>query len=344
MSAGLSGAFAARGVGRGDVVMTLAGNRLEWVLAMLACWRMGAVALPCNTQLRRHDLELRVGAANPMLCVGEEELLGELPGGVEAMTMAEVARALDEDLAQETPAAVAELDGEDPALIVFTSGTTGEPRPALHTQRYLPGQPHPGRALARRPRGRSGLVHDRDRMVEVGSQRLPRAVALRRGGDDRRRSLRPADAARARRARARRRPLPGADRVPDPRRAHRAAAGALAAADGLRRGGARPRGDRGLPRGHRARDPRRLRADRDWPADRQSRRRGGPRRLDGKSHCRASSCGSTTRSSRSARRAARPSFAATSTASRSPASGGRPATSSAPTRTATSGTRAGPTT
>ena len=59
-SAGLSGAFAARGVKRGDVVMTLVGNRVEWVLTLLACWRMGAVALPCNTQLRRQDLELRV--------------------------------------------------------------------------------------------------------------------------------------------------------------------------------------------------------------------------------------------------------------------------------------------
>ena len=47
---------------------------------MLACWRMGAVALPCNTQLRRNDLELRAATANPSLCVGEEALLGELPG------------------------------------------------------------------------------------------------------------------------------------------------------------------------------------------------------------------------------------------------------------------------
>src|SRR6476469_10471049 len=53
-SAGLSGAFAARGVGRGDVVTTLVGNRIEWVLTLLACWRMGAVALPCSTQLREH--------------------------------------------------------------------------------------------------------------------------------------------------------------------------------------------------------------------------------------------------------------------------------------------------
>jgi acyl-coenzyme A synthetase/AMP-(fatty) acid ligase len=139
-SAGLSGAFAARGVRRGDVVMTLVGNRIEWVLSLLACWRMGAVALPCNTQLRRHDLALRVAAAAPKLCVGEEDLLAELPGGVPAMTLAEVADALDEDRPQETPAAVERMDSEDPALIVFTSGTTGEPRGVVHAYRYLEGQ------------------------------------------------------------------------------------------------------------------------------------------------------------------------------------------------------------
>ena len=139
-SAGLSGAFAARGVRRGDVVMTLVGNRIEWVLSLLACWRMGAVALPCNTQLRRKDLELRVAAANPVLCVGEERLLGELPGGVPTMTMAEVGDVLDEDRPQETPASVVDLAPEDPALIVFTSGTTGDPRGVVHAYRYLFGQ------------------------------------------------------------------------------------------------------------------------------------------------------------------------------------------------------------
>ncbi len=139
-SAGLSGAFAARGVGRGDVVMTLAGNRIEWVLAMLACWRVGAIALPCNTQLRRHDLELRVQAANVALCVGEEGLLGELPDGVAAMAMSDVALVMDEELPQEPPVEPAELDPDDGALIVFTSGSTGEPRGALHAQRYLTGQ------------------------------------------------------------------------------------------------------------------------------------------------------------------------------------------------------------
>jgi acyl-coenzyme A synthetase/AMP-(fatty) acid ligase len=138
-SAGLSGAMAARGVERGDAVMTLAGSRIEWVLAMLACFRMGAVAMPCNPQLRRKDLEVRVRGANPKLCIGEEDLLGEVPG-VPTMTMAEIADALDEDRPQETPADVSVLDPDDPAVIIFTSGTTGDPKGVVYPQRYLTGQ------------------------------------------------------------------------------------------------------------------------------------------------------------------------------------------------------------
>src|SRR4051812_47279815 len=139
-SAGLSGAFAARGVRRGDVVMVLVGNRVEWVLSLLACWRMGAAALPCNTMLRSADLELRVEAAAPKLCVGEANLLSRMPDGMPAMTLEDVADVLDEDRAQETPANVEQMGPEDPALIVFTSGTTGEPRGAVHGYRYLEGQ------------------------------------------------------------------------------------------------------------------------------------------------------------------------------------------------------------
>ena len=139
-NAGLSGAMAARGVVRGDVVMTLVGSRIEWVLAMLACFRMGAVAMPCNPQLRRHDLELRVKAADPKLCIGENGLLAELPDGVSSMTLSEVTDALDEDVPQETPADVADLDPDEPAVTIFTSGTTGEPRGVVYPQRYLLGQ------------------------------------------------------------------------------------------------------------------------------------------------------------------------------------------------------------
>ena len=140
MSAGLSGALAARGVHREDVVMTLVGSRVEWVLSMLACFRMGAVAMPCNPQLRRKDLELRVEAAKPVLCIGEERYRSELPPGVPTLGMEELAGILDEDLQQEPPAEAADLDPADPALIIFTSGTSGDPRGVLYPQRYLAGQ------------------------------------------------------------------------------------------------------------------------------------------------------------------------------------------------------------
>lgn len=139
-SLGLSGAMLSHGVRRGDVVMTLIGNRVEWVITMLACFRMGAVVLPVNTQLREKDLAYRAGVTNPKLAIGEAELLGQLPDGIAYFDLDDLERIFDEDRPQETPSAAVELDPADPALIVFTSGTTGEPRAALHSQRYLVGQ------------------------------------------------------------------------------------------------------------------------------------------------------------------------------------------------------------
>jgi acyl-coenzyme A synthetase/AMP-(fatty) acid ligase len=139
-SLGLSGVMLARGVRRGDVVMILAGNRIEWVIAMLACFRMGAVAFPCNPQLTAGDLAMRVNETNPALAIGEEQYLPALPGGVPYLDMDDLARAFDEDLDQPTPARCAELDPGDPALIVFTSGSTGEPRGVIHPQSYLTAQ------------------------------------------------------------------------------------------------------------------------------------------------------------------------------------------------------------
>jgi acetyl-CoA synthetase len=133
-AARLAGTLAARGVGRGDVVMTVIGNRPEWVLTMVACFRIGAVVLPATEQLRPKDLQLRIDATGPRVLVVDERNLANVPAGVEALTIQ------DEALFAADPAPAAELGDEDPCLITFTSGTAGEAKPILHAQRYLTGQ------------------------------------------------------------------------------------------------------------------------------------------------------------------------------------------------------------
>ena len=136
-SANLAGALRARGIDRGDVVMTLIGNRPEWVTAMCACMRIGAVVLPCTEQLRAKDLRLRIDVARPSLIVADERNRAELQA---ARPDCEVVLVPDESLFASEPAPAIELASEDPCLITFTSGTAGEPKAVLHAQRYLSGQ------------------------------------------------------------------------------------------------------------------------------------------------------------------------------------------------------------
>ncbi|MGI8592981.1 MAG: acyl-CoA synthetase [Solirubrobacteraceae bacterium] len=136
-SARLAGALAAQGVGRGDVVLTLVGNRPEWVYAMVACFRLGAVAFPCNEQLRAKDLTLRMELAHPRAVLVDERDTAELEA---AGPRCPVLTVPDESLYRAGPAPAVELAAEDPCLITFTSGTAGEPKGVLHGQRYLPAQ------------------------------------------------------------------------------------------------------------------------------------------------------------------------------------------------------------
>ena len=136
-AARLAGTLQNRGVHRGDVVLTLIGNRPEWVLAMVACFRIGAVALPCNEQLRAKDLRQRLDAARPKLIVADERNAPELTA---AGPDCPVLLIPDELLFGSRPAPAPALGATDPALITFTSGTTGEAKGVVHGQRYLPGQ------------------------------------------------------------------------------------------------------------------------------------------------------------------------------------------------------------
>jgi acyl-coenzyme A synthetase/AMP-(fatty) acid ligase len=140
-AAGLAGSLSATGVSRADVVMTLIGNRPEWVHAMVACWRIGAVALPCTEQMRPAELRARIEIAAVRAVIVDERNGETLRDALDGIPQPPAVLTIpDERLYDASPAPAVELAGDDPALIAFTSGTSGEPKPIRHGARNLPGQ------------------------------------------------------------------------------------------------------------------------------------------------------------------------------------------------------------
>ena len=93
--------------------MTLIGNRPEWVLTMVACFRLGAVALPCNEQLRAKDLRLRLEAARPTLIVADERNRAELEAAQPGVPGAD--RSPTSAVRRRDPRPRVELEPADPA-------------------------------------------------------------------------------------------------------------------------------------------------------------------------------------------------------------------------------------
>src|SRR3989442_4324169 len=137
----VSGGLAAAGVTPGDAVMTLIGARPEGVFALIGAWRIGAAALPCSEQLRSKDIALRIGQARPQLVLAAERDMEELERALAEVESPPLCHNIDaEGLPEGDPPAPLATALEDPALVIFTSGTVGEPRGVVHVQRYLRGQ------------------------------------------------------------------------------------------------------------------------------------------------------------------------------------------------------------
>lgn len=127
----------ARGVGRGDVVALLAGNRREAVELLFACGRVGAALLPLNWRLPPAELAPVLADARPRLLVGEGRFraAAEAAGGAAWLDLDDEAPAL---LARGGPHAPdVELEGEEAALVLYTSGSTGTPKGAVLPHRQL---------------------------------------------------------------------------------------------------------------------------------------------------------------------------------------------------------------
>jgi long-chain acyl-CoA synthetase len=122
------------GVGAGDRVATLARNRIEIPICYLAAMSIGAVVVPLNPSYSVAEMSFVLGDAEPMLVLTDE------PTG--RARVAEFGdRAVhfidDVDLPLGAGPKAVEVRGDDPAIILYTSGTTSFPKGVEQRQRNL---------------------------------------------------------------------------------------------------------------------------------------------------------------------------------------------------------------
>ncbi|MCU0153248.1 non-ribosomal peptide synthetase [Curtobacterium poinsettiae] len=145
---GIAARMIAAGLRRGDVVALPLGRGVDTVAALLAAWRAGAVAAPIDVELPRDRIATMLRSADVRLVLHHG-----VGGGTTDATPADVATLtasdagvpsdrllrIDDDAASgpAVPARVEPPRLDDPAYLVFTSGTTGEPKAVQVPHRAL---------------------------------------------------------------------------------------------------------------------------------------------------------------------------------------------------------------
>lgn len=127
VAAGLLGA----GLRPGERVLLRLGNTSDAALLFFGAMAAGIVAVPTSSMLTADEVAFVVADAEPALVAVAPELAAALPAGTRTVGPAEIAGWLrDAD-----PTAYRMASPEEPAFLVYTSGTTGEPKGVLHAHR-----------------------------------------------------------------------------------------------------------------------------------------------------------------------------------------------------------------
>jgi long-chain acyl-CoA synthetase len=169
MSDALAVGLQARGVGRGDRVAIYLQNIPQVVIAVLAAWKCGAAIVPCNPMLRERELTKILSSSGSRVLICQDDLhrqvakaavpatavehtittspLEFLDPAVPLPTMLAGMQRVRDDGTTDLCAIVtenagraprpAEITGDDVAFMVFTSGTTGDPKGAMNTHRNV---------------------------------------------------------------------------------------------------------------------------------------------------------------------------------------------------------------
>ncbi len=140
----LANLLAARGIVPGDRVGVLLPQQLETAVAHIAALKLGAITIPLFTLFGEEALNHRLSDATARAVVTNNEgaakisaMRSVLPSLVSVLNVDD---GLNHEMNEESDVFTAlDTSSEDPAILIFTSGTTGKPKGALHAQRVLLG-------------------------------------------------------------------------------------------------------------------------------------------------------------------------------------------------------------
>jgi O-succinylbenzoic acid--CoA ligase len=140
-TARLAGGLTALGVAPGERIAMLIGNRFAFVEVLLACQRIGVIAVPLNIRQPAPEIAFATNQCGASAVVFDADLADRLPAESDMPTVrvrlsvyGDAANATRlEDLVDSEPVETEVVREEDCAVILYTSGTTGRPKGAMLT-------------------------------------------------------------------------------------------------------------------------------------------------------------------------------------------------------------------
>ncbi len=178
------------GVRKGDRIVVVLPKVPDWLFCMVAALRIGAVAVPSAEQLRAKDLLYRAnhsGATTVVAYAGnaaEFDAMRDDATTVRTWLLAGGERdgwtAVDPLVERATPWDGEPTRADDPAYIVYTSGTTKDPKGVVHAVVLDVGDPDASGRAGSTSNATICVVHGRHRLGEVAVERAARPVVVRR--------------------------------------------------------------------------------------------------------------------------------------------------------------------